>query len=144
VEEFAQLLSEYQVTTVIGDRYAGEWPRERFAEHGITYRTADLTRSEYYLTLLPLLTSGQVELLDVPRLHGQLVSLERRTGRSGKDAVDAPPRQHEDVANAAAGAIVMAHELSRCDIAAAPGAVDQASPWTAIGGDSSPGWASRF
>jgi hypothetical protein len=58
--------------------------------------------------LLPGLMSGQVELLDHKRLVTQLVSLERRTARSGKDSVDHPPGAHDDVANAAAGAIVEA------------------------------------
>jgi hypothetical protein len=38
----------------------------------------------------------------------QLVGLERRTARGGKDSIDHPPGGHDDVANAAAGAIVMA------------------------------------
>ncbi len=28
--EFAALLKTYKLSTVVGDRYAGEWPRERF------------------------------------------------------------------------------------------------------------------
>lgn len=34
--------------------------------------------------------------------------MERRKGRQGKDTVDAPPRHHEDVANSACGALVLA------------------------------------
>ena len=37
VEEFAALLKSYGISRVTGDAYAGEWPRERFASHGITY-----------------------------------------------------------------------------------------------------------
>jgi hypothetical protein len=37
VEEFATLLKTYGISRVTGDAYAGEWPRERFAAHGITY-----------------------------------------------------------------------------------------------------------
>ena len=54
-----------------------------------------------------MIMSGQVELLNHPRLAKQLASLERRKGRQGKDSVDAPPRQHEDVANAACGALAL-------------------------------------
>ena len=32
-------LKSYRVSTVIGDRYAGEWPRERFQVHGIRIRS---------------------------------------------------------------------------------------------------------
>jgi hypothetical protein len=34
----------------------------------------------------------------------QLSSLERRTARSGKDSIDHAPGQHDDLANAVAGA----------------------------------------
>jgi hypothetical protein len=41
VAEFAELLRSYRVMTVTGDRYGGEWPAERFREHGIDYRHAE-------------------------------------------------------------------------------------------------------
>jgi len=79
VAEFAETLKAYGCHIVTGDRYAGEWPRERFREHGIDYRVADKVRSDLYRDLLALLNSGQVELLDNPKLVNQLCSLERRT-----------------------------------------------------------------
>lgn len=107
VEEFAAVIASYGLHTATGDRYGGEWPRERFRAHGITYRLADQTRSELYLSLLPSINSRRVELLDHPRLRAQLAALERRTGRTGKDSIDHAPGAHDDVANAAAGALVM-------------------------------------
>jgi hypothetical protein len=38
----------------------------------------------------------------------QFIGLERRTSRSGRDTVDHAPGAHDDIANAAAGAIVAA------------------------------------
>jgi hypothetical protein len=108
VSEFARALQVYGVESVTGDRYAGEWPRERFREHGIAYNTAEKTKSEYYLELLPQVTSGTVELLDHPRLIAQLCNLERRTARGGHDSVDHPPGGHDDVINAVAGVLVRA------------------------------------
>jgi hypothetical protein len=109
VAEFCAVLKLYGITSVRGDRYAGEWPRERFRLAGISYVVSDKTKSDIYRDLLPLLNSNQVELLDLPRLHSQLASLERRTARGGKDSIDHPPGQHhDDVANALAGAIVYA------------------------------------
>jgi len=58
------------------------------------------------------LNSGLVELLDNPHLIGQLCALERRTARSGKDSIDHPPNGHDDLANAAAGALTGASEPS--------------------------------
>jgi hypothetical protein len=37
VDEFAQLLKDYDVTKVIGDRYGGEFVKEPFLKHGISY-----------------------------------------------------------------------------------------------------------
>jgi len=47
-------------------------------------------------------------LLDIARLSGQLAGLKRRTARGGKDSIDHAPGGHDDVANSAAGALVIA------------------------------------
>src|SRR5690606_39212632 len=80
----ADRLARYGVREAEGDRYAGEWPRERFREWGITYRVADRPKSEIYLSFLPLLNSRQARLLDHPHLVNQITSLERRTARGGR------------------------------------------------------------
>ncbi len=108
VEEFAAVLRAYGVTEVCGDRYAGEWPRERFAVHGLRYVPSELSKSDLYRELVPLVNGARVELLDLPRLYGQLVGLERRVARGGRDSVDHPPGGRDDVANAAAGALAFA------------------------------------
>jgi hypothetical protein len=71
-------------------------------------KVASQVKSDIYLNLLPLINSDRVELLDHPRLTAQLCSLERRTSRGGKDSIDHPPGAHDDVVNAAAGAIIYA------------------------------------
>jgi hypothetical protein len=111
VSDFAALLKADKVTSVLGDRYAGEWPREAFARHGITYELSERTTSDIYREALPLLNSGRVELLDHPRLVAQLLGLERRTARGGRDSIDHGPGGHDDVANAACGVLLAAAEL---------------------------------
>ena len=118
VAEFAEVLRWYGVTSVLGDHYAGEWPRERFAKYGITYETCRLTKSELYLGLLPLLNSRGVELLDDRRLRTQLLGLERHTSRSGRDSITHAPGQHDDVINAAAGALLLAADVANAAAAA--------------------------
>jgi hypothetical protein len=108
VAEFAALLKAYGVTSVRGDRYAGEWPRERFRVHGIDYVPAAKPKSDIYRDLLPILNSGRAELLDHPRLLAQLLGLERSTARGGRDSIDHAPGAHDDVANCVAGAVVTA------------------------------------
>lgn len=106
VAEFAEVLKPYRVMGVKGDRYAAEWPRERFRGHGINYEPSEKTKSDLYRDLLPMINSRQVELPDHPRLIAQLVGLERRTARGGRDSIDHAPGAHDDVANAVAGALV--------------------------------------
>jgi len=102
------MFKSYGLHQVTSDRYAGSWPMEAFRRVGITVKPSERTRSEIYLAALPMVMSGHVELLDAPRLLKQLGTLERRKGRQGKDTVDAPPHHHEDVANSACGALVLA------------------------------------
>jgi hypothetical protein len=113
VEEFSALLKSYRVARVHGDAYAGEWPRERFASHGISYEVSRKSKSAIYLEFLPALNGQRVRLLDIPRLISQLVTLERRTARGGKDSIDHEPGAHDDVANAACGCLVQVIEDRR-------------------------------
>jgi hypothetical protein len=105
VAEFATLLKTYRVHTIIGDKYAGLWPRERFTVHGITYDAAARPKSDIFRDLLPAINGRRVELLDHPKLISQLCGLERRTWRGGRDSIDHAPNQHDDLANCIAGAL---------------------------------------
>jgi hypothetical protein len=105
VSDFSALLKTYRVGSLLGDRYAGQWPAERFQNHGITYFQNAKPKSDIYRDLLPIVNGGRCELLDHPKLVSQLCSLERRTARGGKDSIDHPPGQHDDVINAVAGAL---------------------------------------
>jgi hypothetical protein len=103
--EFAQLLDAYKIHRVVGDHYAGEWPRERFRKYGIHYEPSEDFRNDLYVAVLPLLNSGRIELLDNARLVNQFCSLERKTHPSGKDTIDHQrgASGHDDLANAVAG-----------------------------------------
>jgi hypothetical protein len=107
VAEFATVLKSYRLSTVTGDKYAGEWPREQFSKRGITYEASSRTKSEIYLEALPLLNGGRLDLLDNQRLVSQICGLERRVTRGGRESVDHAPLAHDDMANAALGAAVM-------------------------------------
>jgi len=107
VYDFSEDLKRYGITRVVGDRYAGEWPREQFRKNGITYEPSAQPKSTLYNNLLPTLNSKKVSLLDNKTLINQLTSLERRTSRGGRDQIDHPPKGHDDVANAVAGVCSM-------------------------------------
>jgi hypothetical protein len=106
--DFAITLKTYRINRVIGDRYAGEWVTEQFKSNGIRYEPAEQAKSDIYRDVLPLINSGKVELLDLAKLEAQFVGLERRTARSGKDSIDHGPGAHDDVVNAACGALLRA------------------------------------
>ena len=77
-------------------------PSHRVAFRGLALSSADVNRSEAYLSLLPLITTGRIELPPDPRLRTELLGLERRTARGGRDSVDHRPGGHDDLANATA------------------------------------------
>jgi hypothetical protein len=108
VDEFASILRTYRCSVVHGDRYGGEFPRELFQKRGVSYRPSERSKSEFYIELLPLINSRRVDLLDDKKSIAQLVGLERRTARSGKDSIDHAPGGHDDRINAIAGSLVMA------------------------------------
>jgi hypothetical protein len=57
IVDFSQLLKRYKIHSVTGDRFGGEWPRERLKIHGISYSIADKSKSDLYRDFLPLLNS---------------------------------------------------------------------------------------
>ena len=80
-KEFANVLKSYNIAAIRGDRYGGEWPRERFRVHNIEYIPAAKPKSDLYASraslktnklcgetasLLPVLNGGRAELLDHP------------------------------------------------------------------------------
>jgi hypothetical protein len=110
--DIAIILKRYRISRVTGDRYGGEFPRELFRKVGITYDLSDKPKSDIYRDMLPMLNSGRVELLDLPRVVGQLCGLERRTARGGKDSIDHAPGAHDDLVNSVAGALLKSESKS--------------------------------
>jgi hypothetical protein len=107
VTDFCDLMKQYKINRCIGDRYAVEWVVSAFAQCGVSYEHSEQNKSELYGGLLPMMNSGKPALLTHDRQRKQLLSLERRTGR-GRDVIDHPRNQHDDIANAVAGALVLA------------------------------------
>lgn len=102
VKKFAAALKTYGLSSVTGDAYAGETYRADFQEHGISYVLAGIPKSELYEEIEPLLNAGEIELLDVGTLQEQLLTLVWRGQK-----IDHQPGDHDDHANAAAGALVL-------------------------------------
>lgn len=105
--EYAEAFKAYGVRHVHSDRYAGEWPVTEFERHGVTVEQGAKPKSDLYRDALAAFNSGRVEIPPDDRLVTQLISLERRTARSGRDSIDHPPGGHDDRANAVAGLVAM-------------------------------------
>jgi hypothetical protein len=103
VNDFAALCKFYRINQVTGDHFGGEFVKDPFRKHGISYEIAKQPKSDLYRDLLPLLNSGRISLPKHDRTIGQIVGLERRVTRAGKDSIDHGPHGHDDLANAVAG-----------------------------------------
>ncbi len=117
MERFARTLARYGVFTVFGDDYGKQWVVEAFRAYGISYEPprrkdaeAKMAASELYLEAVPMINSRSVRLLDHAVLIDQLCQLERSIIASGRERVTHPDRGHDDIANAACGALVMARQ----------------------------------
>ena len=106
VAQCATLLRRYGVAKITGDKYAGEWPRARFAEHGIEFEQSARPKSDLYRDLLPLAQRPSHRAARPAALVRPACGLERRTARRGKDSHRPCPGGHDDLANAVAGALV--------------------------------------
>ena len=108
VREAAGLLHRYRVEVLQGDRYAPGIFADLFRSQSLDYAICERDTSANFIELLALVNSESVQLLDEPVLLAQLRGLERRTRAGGHDRVGHRSRAHDDVAAAAAGALVLA------------------------------------
>src|SRR5262249_30696213 len=108
VREYAETLREYGIRTVQADRYAGQWVVEAFGKHRIHCEQPAEPKSTIYGNVLPLLNSRRGGLLAHARLQAHHRALERRAGGGRGDTIVHPPGAHDDLANAACGALALA------------------------------------
>jgi hypothetical protein len=111
VAQFGAVFDAYNVTRIVGDHWGGLFVQEPFQPR--QYVLSEETKSAIYRDGLALLNSRVVQLLDHSVFISQLCNLERSTGRGGKDTIDHPKNQHDDVCNAAMGAILLANNADR-------------------------------
>src|SRR5215470_14600822 len=105
VDDFAALLQRYRISKVVGDHYGGEFVKEPFRKHGISYEVCKQPKSDLFRDMLPLLNSGHITLPRHDRLIAQIVGLERRVSRAGRDSIDHAPGAHDDIVNAVGGVV---------------------------------------
>ena len=97
---FAAVLKEWGLSTVQGDKFAGETFLKDFERHHIDYRVSKQSKSDMYEALEPVLNAREVLLPDVSTLEQQLLSLVWRGNK-----IDHASGEHDDWANAVAGVV---------------------------------------
>jgi hypothetical protein len=105
VERFAGIFKAYGITDVWGDNFGGKTFWYDFAQHGLMYYVSAATASQLYEAFAVPLNAGEVVLVDETKLEQQLLGLIWRGGK-----IDHPSGEHDDYANAAVGALMLAHE----------------------------------
>lgn len=116
IYEISSILKRYNISYVVGDRYAGEFPREHFRECGIMYETSSKPKAELYADFISMINSGQVRLLDNQKMARQFQELERKSRVGGRDVIDHPPGGHDDLANVVAGVCSCIDSVGLADI----------------------------
>ncbi len=102
-EQYCELLKQYGIHAVKGDKFSGDWASNSFSKHSIFYEKSEKTKSELYLECESPLNTGRVSIPNKESLITQLKSLIRKTRSGGKDSVDADIP--EDEANVVAGVV---------------------------------------
>jgi len=110
VAKCSEHLRRYDVYQVTGDKYSGDVYAQKFREYHINYKFSELNKSEIFLEFQRVANLRRISLLDNPRLKSQLIALDRKPSRIGNDVVEKPPGGSDDLANAVAGATVLAYK----------------------------------
>jgi len=134
VRKFAEVVKSYGLTKVHGDAYAGHTFRQDFLEHQVVYEVSTRTAAELYDRFEPVLNAGACELVDAAKLTEQLLTLVVKGDKIVHQTGD-----HDDWANAAAGAIWYARPHAAMRITVIPDlsrtAIEAAGAYGSIGPD---------
>jgi len=103
--QYCELLKQYGISEVIGDKFSGDYGSNSFAKHYIDYEKSKKTKSELYLEAESPFNTERVDLPNKELALNQLKNLVRKTRSGGKDSVDTDTGQPEDEANVIAGVI---------------------------------------
>jgi len=155
VKLFADMLKARGLSVVYGDRFGGQWPAMRFADHGIKYAnpiisgrvidpgsanntrtgcTTSVQEMYYDLTMCvqelgPWIRSRRVSLPDHPQLLKELKNMEARAKSGSKLSISAPPGADHYDDHVAALAISVTMCAFQAGIIRLPGGVPNVKPW---------------
>jgi len=105
--QYCELLKQYKIDSVTGDKFSGDWASNAFNKYGISYERSEKSKSELYLEAESIFNTGRMDIPAKDPLLSQLKMLVRKTRSGGKDSVDTDSGQPEDEANVLAGVCSM-------------------------------------
>ena len=103
--QYCDLVKDYGINKVYGDKFSGDWASNSWAKHNINYERSEKTKSELYLEAESPFNTQIVDLPDKELAITQLKNLIRKARSGGRDSVDIDSGQPEDEANVIAGVI---------------------------------------
>jgi hypothetical protein len=103
VSRFVPVLREYGIHTIVGDAFAGQTFLHDFLRHGIQYEVSAIPASKLYESIEPYFNARECVLLDHPELESQLLGLIWKGNKITHES-----SEHDDFANAAVGALLLA------------------------------------
>jgi len=102
IAEIAHLTKEWNISVVYSDQYQLESLQQLALQHNFAIMGNDFTgksKAKMYGSLLNLMRTGKVQLLDLPVIHSQLSQLQKKMNALGNVQIAAPPGRHDDVAS---------------------------------------------
>ena len=100
--EIGNLVHQWNIATVYSDQYQLESLQQLALRHQFSIVGHDFTgrsKAKMYGSLLHLLRTKRIKLLDIPVITSQLTQLQKKLNPMGQVSIAAPPGKHDDVAS---------------------------------------------
>jgi len=112
VDESIALFQQYQVSDIVGDRFAIDLLSAQYEEAGFHYEKSKLNKWDLYHELIPVINNRRIAFVADETATTQLKSLERKkSGTRGK--IDHAKGRHDDRANVIALASYIGQERAQ-------------------------------
>jgi len=111
ITEIGNIVHRWNISTVFSDQYQLEALNQLALRHNFSVVGYDFTgrsKAKIYGSLLHLLRTKKIQLLDIPIITSQLTQLQKKLNPLGQISVAAPPGKHDDVASVIALGALMA------------------------------------
>ena len=108
IEEGSAALKELGIDTVIGDAYGKGLQPLEWRGHGIGYYETNLSASEIYNEVIGPVLAGRIDWIRHPVMIDEFRNLVETSRANPPPRVTHPGGAHDDAANAAAGALMLA------------------------------------